>query len=104
LLYHTLPASVASSAVPAGRPNANVITASGDSIFVTINSNGVFVNGVRVTQADILASNDVIHRIGRVLNSPVGNIVQTAAAPGTRLDSLVLAVTRADNAPGGHPD
>ncbi|HUC80533.1 MAG TPA: fasciclin domain-containing protein [Flavisolibacter sp.] len=102
LLYHTLPAAVASSAVPAG-PNAKVITASGDSVFVTRNANGVFVNGVRVTQADITATNGVIHRIGRVLNPPVGNIVQTAATPGSGLDSLVKAVTRANNAAGGDP-
>jgi len=103
LLYHTLPGSVASSAVPAG-PNAKVITASGDSVFVTRNANGVFVNGVRVTQADIAASNGVIHRIGRVLNPPVGNIIQTASAPGSGLDSLVKAITRANNAAGGDPN
>lgn len=102
LLYHTLPAAVPSGSVPAG-PNAKVITASGDSVFVTRNTNGVFVNGVRVTQADISADNGVIHRIGRVLMPAVGNIVQTAAAPGSGLDSLVKAVTRAATAAGGDP-
>lgn len=103
LLYHTLPASVASSAVPAG-PNAKVTTASGDSVFVTRNASGVFVNGVRVTQADIAATNGIIHRIDRVLMPPVGNIVQTASAPGSGLDSLVKAITRATTAPGGDPN
>ncbi|HEU4903395.1 MAG TPA: fasciclin domain-containing protein [Flavisolibacter sp.] len=102
LLYHTLSASVPSGSVPAG-PNAKVTTASGDSVFVTRNARGVFVNGVRVTQADITASNGVIHRIGSVLMPPVGNIVQTASAPGSGLDSLVKAVTRATTAPGGDP-
>ena len=102
LLYHTLAASVPSGSVPAG-PNAKVTTASGDSVFVTRNANGVFVNGVRVMQADINASNGVIHRIGRVLMPPVGNIVQTASAPGSGLDSLVKAVTRAATAAGGDP-
>ena len=102
LLYHTLTSSVPSASVPAG-PNAKVITASGDSVFVTRNGSGVFVNGVKVTSADISASNGVIHQIGRVLMPPVGNIVQTASAAGSGLDSLVKAVTRATTAPGGDP-
>jgi uncharacterized surface protein with fasciclin (FAS1) repeats len=100
LLYHTLGSRVNAANVPAG-PNAKVTTASGDSVFVTRDARGVFVNGVQVTTADISADNGVIHRIGRVLNPPVGNIVQTAVASG--LDSLVKAVTRATTAPGGDP-
>lgn len=101
LLYHTLNSSVMSGDVPAG-PNAKVITASGDSVFVTRNSNGVFINGVKVEQADIAASNGIIHRIGRVLQPPVGTLVETAAAT-TGFDSLVKAVTRAATGPGGDP-
>ncbi|HEU4575374.1 MAG TPA: fasciclin domain-containing protein [Chitinophagaceae bacterium] len=101
LLYHTLPAKVMAADVPAG-PNAKVTTAGGDSVFVTKNANGVFVNGVKVTQADISASNGVIHRIGRVLLPPAGNIVETAVAAG--LDSLVKAVTLATTEPGGDPN
>ncbi len=100
LLYHTLGSRVNAANVPAG-PNAKVTTASGDSVFVTRDARGVFVNGVQVTTADISADNGVIHRIGRVLNPPVGNIVETAVASG--LDSLVKAVTRATTAPGGDP-
>ena len=100
LLYHTLGSRVNAANVPAG-PNAKVTTASGDSVFVTRDARGVFVNGVQVTTADISADNGVIHRIGRVLNPPVGNIVETAVASG--LDSLVKAVTRATTAAGGDP-
>jgi uncharacterized surface protein with fasciclin (FAS1) repeats len=100
LLYHTIPAKILANAVPAG-PNAKVITASGDSVFVTSNASGVFVNGVKVTAADIAADNGVIHKVGRVIKPATGNIVTTAAASG--LDSLVKAVTRATNAPGGDP-
>lgn len=100
LLYHTLGAKVIAADVPAG-PNAKVTTASGDSVFVTKNAAGVFVNGIQVTQADVNASNGVIHRIGRVLTPPAGNIVETAVAGG--LDSLVKAVLRATNGPGGDP-
>jgi len=100
LLYHTIGSKVMASDVPAG-PNAKVTTASGDSVFVTKNASGVYVNGLKVTQADINADNGVIHKIGRVLNPPAGNIVETAVAAG--LDSLVKAVTRATTAPGGDP-
>jgi uncharacterized surface protein with fasciclin (FAS1) repeats len=99
LLYHTLNGEVMAADVPAG-PNAKVTTANGDSVFVTNNSNGVFINGVKVEQADIDASNGVIHRIGRVLMPPSGTIVETAAAPGAGFDSLVKAATRAGSASG----
>jgi uncharacterized surface protein with fasciclin (FAS1) repeats len=93
LLYHTLPAKVMAADVPAG-PNAKVVTAGGDSVFVTKNTKGVFVNGIPVTQADISADNGVIHAIARVLLPPAGNLVQVAQAD-TSLTYLVAAVLRA---------
>jgi len=100
LLYHTIGAKILAADVPAG-PNAKVITASGDSVFVTKNSTGVYVNGIKVNTADVSADNGVIHTIGKVLIPAAGNIVQTAVAGG--LDSLVKAVTRATTASGGDP-
>ena len=100
LLYHTIGSKIAAADVPAG-PNAKVITASGDSVFVTKNSTGVYVNGIKVTTADVSADNGVIHVIGKVLIPPAGNIVETAVASG--LDSLVKAVTRGTTASGGDP-
>ena len=93
LLYHTLGSKILAADVPAG-PDAKVVTASGDSVFVTNNANGVFVNGIKVVQADILASNGVIHKVARVLVPPVGNIVAVASAD-TSLSYLVAAVVRA---------
>lgn len=100
ILYHAIGAKILAADVPAG-PNAKVTTASGDSVFVTRNSSGVFINGIKVNTADVGADNGVIHVIGRVLMPPTGNIVETAVSSG--LDSLVKAVTRATNAPGGDP-
>lgn len=101
LLYHTIGSKIVSSNVPAG-PNAKVITASGDSVFVTRNANGVFINGLKVAQADIPASNGIVHKLtSGVLLPPVGNIVNTAVLSG--LDSLVKAVTFATTAVGGDP-
>jgi len=93
LLYHTIPSKILAKDVPAG-PNAKVVTAGGDSVFVTKNGAGVFVNGVPVTQADILASNGVVHAVARVLMPPVGNLVQSVQAD-TSLTYLVAAVLRA---------
>lgn len=93
LLYHTVAAKIMAADVPAG-PNAKVVTAGGDSVFVTKNMNGVFVNGIPVTQADIAADNGVIHAIARVLIPPAGNLVQVVQAD-TSLTYLVAAVLRA---------
>lgn len=100
LLYHTIGAKILAADVPAG-PNAKVITASGDSVFVTKNASGVYVNGIKVNTADVGADNGVIHTIGKVLIPASGNIVETSISSG--LDSLVKAVTRATSAPGGDP-
>lgn len=102
LLYHTIGSKILAASVPAG-PNAKVVTAGGDSVFVTKNASGVFVNGISVAQADIAADNGVIHRLTKALNKPSGNIVATAQTPGSGLDSLVKAIVRANNAPGGDP-
>jgi len=102
LLYHTIGSKILAASVPAG-PNAKVITAGGDSVFVTRNASGVYVNGIKVAAADINADNGVIHQLSKALNKPSGNIVATAQAPGSGLDSLVKAITRANNAPGGDP-
>lgn len=93
LLYHTLGSKVVASDVPAG-PNAPVETLNGNSIYLTSNAMGVFVNGTMVNQADVEASNGVIHVISTVLMPPVGNIVETAQA-NDDLSFLVAAVVRA---------
>lgn len=105
LLYHTLAAKVMAADVPAG-PNAKVNTANtpADSIFVTRNAAGVYVNGIKVNTADVSASNGVIHVMDRVLLPPSGNIVATAQANlggDNGLDSLVNAIVRADAASPG---
>ncbi len=102
LLYHTIGSKILAANVPAG-PNAKVVTAGGDSVFVTKKAAGVFVNGISVAEADISADNGVIHRLSKALNKPGGNIVATAQTAGSGLDSLVKAVVRANNAAGGDP-
>lgn len=93
LLYHTVGSKIMAADVPVG-PNAAVSTVGGANIYVTRNNKGVFVNGWKVTEADIAASNGVIHSIEHVLMPPAGNIVE-AAQGNNNLTYLVAAVLRA---------
>jgi len=93
VLYHIFDAKYISSELPDG-PNAKVTTASGDSVFVTKNSSGVYINGIKVQTANIVASNGVLHTISKVLVSPVGNLVEAVLAD-TTLTYLAAAVVRA---------
>lgn len=96
LTYHVLSGQGLTAAQVIALSNGNLVKVNmlnGDSVFVKASSAGVFVNGVQVIQADLTASNGVVHGLGRILQPPVGNIVATAVAtPG--FDSLVKAVTR----------
>ncbi len=94
LLYHTIPSRILSSEVPAG-PNAAVTAANGETLYVTKNANGIFVNGIKVIQADISASNGVIHAIEKVLMPATGTVVDVALSD-TTFSYLVAAVTKAN--------
>lgn len=93
LLYHVVAAKVMAAQVPAG-PNAAVKTVNGANVFLTSNSNGVFINGSPVIVADVKAANGVIHVIDHVLLPPAGNIVATAIA-NPDFSFLVAAVLKA---------
>jgi uncharacterized surface protein with fasciclin (FAS1) repeats len=93
VLYHIIDTKFISSELPDG-PNAKVTTASGDSVFVTKNASGVYINGIKVQTANIVASNGVLHTISKVLVSPVGNLVEAVLAD-TTLTYLAAAVVRA---------
>ena len=93
LLYHVLGQQVPSSAIQTGS-NTSVNTLAELNVFITKNASGVFVNGANVLQADIVASNGVIHVINAVLMPPTGNIVETAQA-NPNFTFLVAAVLRA---------
>jgi uncharacterized surface protein with fasciclin (FAS1) repeats len=94
LLYHTLNSKVLVADLPAG-PNAKVTTFNADSIFVTKNTSGVYINGAKILENDIAVDNGIIHKIDRALNPPVGDLKQTIYANG--LDSLYKAIARATN-------
>jgi uncharacterized surface protein with fasciclin (FAS1) repeats len=90
LKYHVLGQIVGSTAVPA---SDTVRTLIGRNIFASRNANGVFVNGYTVKQADIPASNGIIHVINNVLIPPTKTIADIAAAD-TSFSFLVAAVVK----------
>lgn len=94
LLYHVLPTAIKSTQIPQA-DNTPVTTVNGQPVYVTrTSSNGVYINGITVTKADIECTNGVIHEIAGVLMPAVGTIVQTAEA-NPNLSLLVAAVLRA---------
>lgn len=91
LLYHVVNARVPSANVPA---SDSVRTLANELIFASKNANGVFVNGVSVKNADVAASNGVIHVISNVLMPPTGTIADVATSS-DNFSILVSAVQKA---------
>jgi uncharacterized surface protein with fasciclin (FAS1) repeats len=96
LQYHVINARTPAADLPEA-VNTPVTTLSNGTVYVTKAGSNVSVNGSRVVQADVAASNGVIHVIDRVLLPPLaGNIVQTAVANSANFSYLVAAVQRAN--------
>jgi uncharacterized surface protein with fasciclin (FAS1) repeats len=95
LTFHVLAAKVPAASVPAG-PNAPVVALNTDSLYLTKNAAGVFVNGIKVKTADVAASNGVIHIIEKVLVPALGNNIVELASANPNFSYLVAAVLRAD--------
>ena len=77
LKYHVLLTKVASTDVPA---SDIVPTLNGKNIYASKNANGVFVNGKKVSKADLAASNGVVHKIDGVLLPPTKTIAELVIA------------------------
>ncbi len=90
LKYHVLGSFVSSSQVPASDA---VTTLLGTKLFASSNTNGVFMNGLKVSPADIEASNGLVHVIEKVLIPPTKSIAEIAVAD-TNFTFLVQAVSR----------
>lgn len=100
LQYHVLGTRAISSGIPTADNTAlpTLLTTNG-TVYVTKKATGVSVNGARVTQADVEASNGVIHVIDKVLLPPAGNLLQVVQALNTANNNqyslLIAAATRA---------
>ncbi len=90
LKYHVVAGFVPSTSVPVSDPVASLL---GTNIWASRNTNGVFVNGIRVSGADVQARNGVVHVIDKVLIPPTRTIAQIAAAD-TNFTFLVAAAAK----------
>lgn len=94
LQYHVLSAQIASTDL---QPTQTVETLTGENIFITVEDGMVSINGgAMVADADILASNGIIHAVdGVLLPDAFGNIVENVQKR-YFLTELVDAVLTAD--------
>ena len=92
LTYHVVGAKVLSTAVPA---SDTVKTLNTKNIYASKNANGVFVNGIAVTTADLSASNGVVHKIAGVLVPPTKTIAQIVIDDPANFSLLLAAVSKA---------
>lgn len=67
LTYHVIPSKVMSTDLKNGM---NAKTVQGSPVKIELNDKGAFVNGAKVTKADIKASNGVVHVIDKVILPP----------------------------------
>jgi uncharacterized surface protein with fasciclin (FAS1) repeats len=99
ILYHLITYSIidglklGAATLPAG-PDAKIVTAGGDSIYVSNNSSGIFVNGVPVTETDVTASNGIINTVMSPLIPAFGSLLQTLSAD-TVFSFMTAAIARA---------
>mgnify|MGYP000468773800 FL=1 len=104
LLYHVLPGKVlADGAITLAQSSDNMAeTAKGDKLALSFVDSMLFVNGAKVSAADVMADNGVIHVIDNVImppavmNTPTQNIVEVALADPDNFSTLVTALTAAD--------
>ena len=66
LSYHVVPGRITSSQLKSG----NVKTVAGSNVAVSVSASGVTVNKAKVVQADIPASNGVVHVVDKVILPP----------------------------------
>lgn len=103
LLYHVLGAEVGSGDLPA---TGSAVTSLGGDFYLSINDNGVFINGTtEVVATDVAADNGVVHVIDRTLLPPTQNIVEIAIAAtegdAPEFTQLVAALVKVSGDPAG---
>ncbi|MFI5155402.1 MAG: fasciclin domain-containing protein [Chitinophagales bacterium] len=82
------------ASLPAG-PAARMVMANGDSTFITNNSAGLFINGIPIREADIKASNGIIHAISQSALLPAQGSLYQLLQLDTSFTLLIAAVARA---------
>ncbi len=102
LQYHVVSGKAMSTDLSDGQ---EITTLLGDDVVVTINSNGVFINGAEVTVADIEAQNGVVHVIDAVLVPTPATVVDIIvnSADHATLEAAVTAANLAGALSGTGP-
>ncbi|MFK7807438.1 MAG: fasciclin domain-containing protein [Saprospiraceae bacterium] len=102
LLYHVLDGEVLSSDLVDG---TSATTLLGDDIDIIVDPNGVFINGVLVTLADIRTFNGVVHVLNAVLTPPVPSVVDiiVESPDHTILEDAVIGAGLVDALSGDGP-
>ena len=102
LLYHVVNASALSTDLSNGQILTTLL---GQDAKVTINENGVFINGAQVTMADITADNGVVHVIDAVLLPPSETVVEVIvnSEAHNTLETAVIQAELNDDLSGDGP-
>jgi transforming growth factor-beta-induced protein len=99
LTYHAVIGEALSTDLANGQ---KIATLNGADVTVTINANGVFINNAKVTVADIIADNGVVHVIDAVLLPPpsssndVDNTLALQVTPNPAVDKLKVDIVNSD--------
>ncbi len=104
LLYHVVPGKVMSdAAISVAQSSENTVeTANGSNIALSFANSTLFANGARISTADVMADNGIIHVVDNVIlppadmGTPTQNIVEVALADPDNFSTLVDALTAAD--------
>jgi uncharacterized surface protein with fasciclin (FAS1) repeats len=104
LLYHVLPGKVmADAAITLAQSAENMTaTANGNNVSLSFIDSTLFVNGAKVSSANVIANNGIIHVIDNVIvppaeiGTPTQNIVDIALADPDNFSTLTEALIDAD--------
>jgi uncharacterized surface protein with fasciclin (FAS1) repeats len=98
LNYHVLASKIPSSAITTAGIDAPTYatTGTGPRLYAKINGSNAFINGAQVVQADVAASNGIIHVINKVLIPPAVTITG-AVASNPNFSRLLYAINRVKN-------
>ncbi len=102
LLYHAVSGNALSTSLANGQ---TLTTINGKKAFVAINANGVFINNAKVTVADVVADNGVVHVIDAVLIPPTGTVTDIVvnSPDHNTLEAAVVAAGLAGTLSGTGP-
>ncbi|RHW75036.1 fasciclin domain-containing protein [Colwellia sp. RSH04] len=104
LLYHVIPGKVMSDgAITLAQSDMNMAeTANGTKVSLSFVDSTLFINGAKVSTADVMADNGVIHVVDNVILPPSSvdmtsqSIVDVALADPDNFSTLVAALSAAD--------